>query len=110
LEWCAPIKVKRFKSATKTKVPATKEWIKAFADQARLDGLPHLSALAYFMFGTGARRGEACALLWRDIDLFAKQAVIHQTKVEDTRIAHIPQAVLVAIANIPSNRKGNCPA
>jgi len=105
LDWCAPIKVKRFKSATKTKVPATKEWIEAFADQAALDGLPHLAALAYFMFGTGARRGEACALMWRDIDLFAKQAVIHQTKVEDTRIAHIPQAVVVAIANIPSNRK-----
>jgi hypothetical protein len=64
-----------------------------------------LAALAYFMYGTGARRGEACAMLWRDVDLFAKQAVIHQTKVEDTRTAHMPQAVIVAIANSPSNRK-----
>lgn len=109
LEWCAPIKVKRFKVATKTKTPATRAWIAAFADQAVADGLPHLAALAYFMFGTGARRGEACDLLWGDIDLFAKQAVIHQSKVEDTRIAHLPQAVVVAIANIPSNRKEDEP-
>lgn len=105
LEWCPPIKVKRFKTSTKTKTPATRDWISAFSDQALADGLPHLAALAYFMFGTGARRGEACGLLWADIDLFTKQAVIHQSKVEDTRIAHMPQAVVVAIANIPSNRQ-----
>jgi integrase len=104
LEWCRPIKVRRFKVATKTKTPATQIWIKAFSDQAIADGLQHLAALAYFMFGTGARRGEACDLLWDDVDLFAKQAVIRQTKVEDTRKAHMPQAVVVAIANIPSNR------
>jgi integrase len=109
LEWCAPIKVKRFKIATKTKTPATRAWVNAFADQASADGLPHLAGLAYFMFGTGARRGESCALLWADIDLSAKQAVIHQSKVEDTRTAHMPQAVVVAIANIPSNRKEDEP-
>jgi len=109
LDWCAPIKVKRFKTATKSKTPVTSLWINAFAEQAAADDLPHLAALAYFMFGTGARRGEACELLWSDIDLFAKQAVIHQSKVEDTRIAHLPQAVVVAIANIPSNRKEDEP-
>ena len=73
LEWCPPIKVKRFKTSTKTKIPATRDWISAFSDQAHADGLPHLAALAYFIFGTGARRGEACALLWADIDLFNKK-------------------------------------
>lgn len=104
LEWCSPIRVKRFKTSTKIKTPVTSDWIKAFSNQALIDGLPHLAALAYFMFGTGARRGEACALRWADIDMSAKQAVIHQSKVDDTRVAHMPQAVVVAIANIPSNR------
>jgi len=105
LEWCPPIKVKRFKTSTKIKMPVTSDWISTFSDQALADGLPHLAALAYFMFGTGARRGEACALRWADIDLFAKQATIHQSKIEHTRVAHMPQAVVVAIANIPSNRR-----
>lgn len=109
LEWCAPIKVKRFKVSTKTKTPATLAWINAFSEQAIADGLTHLAALAVFMFGTGARRGEACGLLWCDVDLSAKTAVIHQSKIEDTRTAHIPQAVIVAIANIPSNRNPDEP-
>jgi integrase len=109
LEWCASIKVRRFKTATKTKTPATRAWIEAFGDQANADRLPHLAALAYFMFGTGARRGEACGLLWSDVDLFGKKATIHQSKVEDTRTAHMPQAVVVAIANIPTNRNPDEP-
>ena len=104
LEWCPPIRVKRFKTLTKTKTPVTPEWISAFSRQALKDGLPHLAALAYFMFATGARRGEACALRWSEIDLSKQTAVIHQSKVEDIRVAHLPSPVVVAIANIPSNR------
>lgn len=107
LEWCPPIRVKRFKTLTKTKTPVTSEWISAFSRQALTDGLPHLAALAYFMFATGARRGEACALRWSEIDLSKRQAVIHQSKVEDIRVAHLPSPVVVAIANIPSNRDNN---
>jgi integrase len=106
LGWCAPIKVKRFKVATKTKIPATLKWVTAFSEQAKADGLPHLAALCLFMFGTGARRGEACNLRWNDVDLFGKTATINQTKVENTRIAHLSAPVVVALANIPSNR---CP-
>ncbi|MEP4260264.1 MAG: site-specific integrase [Rhizobiaceae bacterium] len=105
LEWCTAIRVKRFPVATRTKVPATREWVQAFAKQAHSDDLRHLAALCLFMFGTGARRGEACALRWSDVDLFAKTAVIRQTKVEDTRIAHLPAPVVVSLANIPSNRR-----
>ncbi|MEM9966489.1 MAG: site-specific integrase [Pseudomonadota bacterium] len=104
LGWCAPIKVKRFKVSAKSKEPATLEWVTAFAEQANADGLHHLAALCLFMFGTGARRGEACALTWADVDLFKRQAVINQTKVDDLRIAHLPQEVVIALANIPSNR------
>ncbi len=104
LGWCSPLKVKRFKESAKTKTPATREWVNAFANQANEDGLRHLAALALFMFGTGARRGEACSLVWGDIDLFNKTATINQTKIDERREAHLPPPVIAALANIPSNR------
>lgn len=104
LGWCSSIKVKRFKVTAKTKTPATRDWVAAFAAQAKEDGLHHLAALCLFMFGTGARRGEACALTWADVDIFKKTATINQTKVDEIRTAHLPQAVIVALMNIPSNR------
>ena len=77
LEWCARIRVKRFKVNAKRKTPATRGWVEAFAEQAVQDNLHHLAALCLFMFGTGARRGEACALTWGDVELFQKRAVIN---------------------------------
>lgn len=104
LEWCRPIRVKRFKVTPKIKQPATLEWVEAFSKQALKDGLPHLSALCLFMFGTGARRGEACALRWSDVELFKRRAIINQTKVDDQRMANLQTPVITALANIPSNR------
>lgn len=104
LEWCVPIKVKRFKVSAKTKTPVTRIWVEKFAAQALIDELHHLAALCLFMFGTGARRGEACALKWDDVELFKKTALINQTKVEHQRIAHLSPPVIAALANIPSNR------
>ncbi|WP_299501331.1 site-specific integrase [uncultured Roseobacter sp.] len=104
LEWCSPIKVKRFKVSAKIKTPVTRAWVEKFAAQAVQDELHHLAALCLFMFGTGARRGEACALKWSDVELFQKTAVINQTKVEHQRIAHLSPPVVGALANIPSNR------
>lgn len=101
--WCSPIKAKRYKVNSKKKIPADLAWVNAFASQACEEGLLHLAALAMFMFGTGARVGEATALLWGDIDLDAKTATIHQTKIDDTRTAHLPQQVVTALRNIPSN-------
>lgn len=100
-EWCARIRVERFKVFRKIKEPVTKEWAEAFAAHAS----PHLGALCIFMFATGARIGEAVALLWEDVDLVARTARIRQTKVGVERIAHLPQRLLAAIANIPSNRQ-----
>ena len=104
LEWCARAKVKRFKVNAKRKTPATRGWVEAFAEQAVQDGLNHLVALCLFMFGTGARRGEACSLTWGDVELFQKKAVINQTKTDDQRAAHLSPPVITALANIPSNR------
>ncbi len=105
LDWCAPIKVRRFRIDTKPKKPATREWVDAFTDSSS----PHLGALCLFMFGTGARIGEAVALTWADVDLEARTATIQKTKMGDGRIAHLQQPLVVAIANIPSNRNPHEP-
>lgn len=99
-ELCPRIKVRRFPVATKAKVPADWPWIQAFMAHAN----PHLGALACFMFLTGARISEALAVEWRDIDLSAGRATIRQTKVASERNAHMPPALVAAIANIQSNR------
>lgn len=102
--WAAPIKVKRFPTNPKTKTPAKREWVIAFADQANAEGLHHLAALCLFMFGTGARVGEAVALTWADIDLTRRTAVIRQTKTNSTRVAHMPPPLVAALAGIPGSR------
>lgn len=101
LDWCSPIKVKRFPVDAKSKEPATLEWVQAFAAHAS----PHLAALCYFMFGTGARIGEAVALTWANLDLTKRTAILSGLKPKPwTRTAHLPPPVLAAMANIPSNR------
>lgn len=101
LELCTHLKVKRFPVETKAKEPATWEWVKAFMAHAN----EHLGALCCFMFLTGARISEALDLRWSDVDLGDAKARIRQTKIGDERIAHLPPALVVAIANIKSNRE-----
>lgn len=93
---CAKISVRRFPVETKIKTPATWEWVQAFMAHSS----PHLAGLACFMFLTGARVGEALALEWEDIDFQKRTALIRQTKIGDERIAHLPQPLVVALANI----------
>lgn len=104
LNWCNPIKVERFKVETKVKQPATRAWVLAFADQAIADGLPHLGALCLFLFGTGARTGEAVAITWGAVDLNGKTVLINQGKTLSERKSHMAAPVMAALANIPSNR------
>ncbi len=105
LGWCSPVKVKRFPIDPAAKTPATREWVEAFADQAAADRLPHLAALCLFMFGTAVRIGEATRLAWRDVDLAARTATLRGAKPTPwTRTVHLAPPVVVAMANIPSNR------
>lgn len=101
MELCSPIKVERFKSETKVKTPATWKWVQAYMANAN----PHLGALCCFMFLTGARISEALNVTWGDVDLDSKRALIKQTKVGKERVAHLPPPLVVAIANIESNRE-----
>ena len=102
LDLCRHLKVKRFPVVTKRKEPATWEWVEAFMAVAS----PHMGALACFMFLTGARISEALNVTWADVDMTARRATIRQGKLGgDERRAHLPPALVAAIANIPSNRE-----
>jgi len=103
--WCSPIRVKRFKITTKIKEPATQEWVRTFAAHAS----PHLGALCLFMFGTGARIGEAVALKWGDVNMSERLVVLNQSKVGRERKSHLQAPVLAALANIPGNRNPDDP-
>jgi integrase len=100
LDLCRHLKVARFAVTKKDKVPASWEWVQAFMSVASA----HLGALACFMFLTGARITEALSLTWADVDLQARRALIRQTKIGAERRAHLPPALVAAIANIQSNR------
>jgi len=101
MELCPHLKVKRFPVVSKKKTPATWEWVQAFMAHANA----HLGALCCFMFMTGARVGEAVEVLWGDVDLSAATVLIRETKIGSERVAHMPPALVAAIANIESNRK-----
>lgn len=100
MELCAHLKVKRFPVVSKKKTPATWDWVSCFMAHAN----PHLAALCCFMFMTGARIGEAVEVLWKDVDLAKATALIRETKIGSERVAHLPPALVAAIANIESNR------
>jgi integrase len=57
------------------------------------------------MFATGCRISEARRLEWEDIDF--KQLTIHvrKTKAKKDRLPHMPQRLLVALANLPRDQK-----
>lgn len=102
LDLCRHLKVQRFPVVTKTKEPATWEWVQKFMAVAS----PHLGALACFMFLTGARISEALDVRWEDVSLHDRRAIIRQGKLGgEERRAHMPPVLVAAIANIPSNRQ-----
>lgn len=99
--WCSPIKVKRFSTDPKVNTPATAAWCRTFADHAS----PHLGGLCLFMFGTGARVGQACTLTWGEVDLTVRTATLYTDKPTPwTRTAYPPGPVVAALANIGGNR------
>lgn len=94
---CARLSVQRYEVETKHKEPATLEWVQRF----RAEAGPHLGALVLFMYLTGARVGEAIALQWDDVDLQKATALIRQAKVGSERVAHLPEMLVVDLANLP---------
>lgn len=102
LDWCSPVKVRRFPVEVRVKHIVTPEWAEAFASHAS----PHLGALCILMLGTGARISQALALQWHHIDLTAREARIPMSlKNHEEHVAHLPPEVIAALANIPSDRE-----
>lgn len=96
-ELCPRIKIKRFPVETKAKRPATWAWVEAFMAHARL---PHLKALAPFLFLTGCRISEALAVEWDDVDFENRNVLIRETKIGKERRAHLPQLLIVLLAGL----------
>ena len=101
LELCAPIRVRRFTFEKKIKQPVTLEWLDQFCTYAD----PMTRALATFLFATGCRISEARRLEWADIDFQQQTILIRKTKTKRQRLPHMPQRLLVALANLPREKK-----
>lgn len=99
-ELCPRIRVKRFKTETKIKTPATLDWVRVFMASSK----PHLGALALFMFLTGARISEALNVWPEDLDFKTRTVKIRQSKQGSERLSHLPQPLIIALANIPRRK------
>lgn len=101
LEMCPPIRVRKFKFEQKIKKPILLDWLDTFCAHAR----PITAALATFMFATACRISDARRTEWDDINFQARTILVRKTKSKKDRLPHIPQRLLVALANLPRDRK-----
>jgi integrase len=101
-ELCATIRVKRFRAEKKVRKPVTLEWVQRFAQVAS----PHLGALAWFMFQTGARVSEAVAVRW-SMTWISRRARSHRAEQDEIGAARSPASAetFTAIANQPRSRE-----
>jgi integrase len=101
LELCPPFRPERFGETKAVREPATWAWVQSFMATAS----PHLGALACFMFLTGARISEAIDVCWRDVDFGAARVRIKMGKLGgQERMAHMPSALVAALANLQGPR------
>lgn len=79
------------------------DWLRPVEAQRLIDAAgKHLRPLLVFLFGTGARVGEALSLSWDDVDLKAGTAVFWEdkTKAGKKRVAKLSPAAVVELANL----------
>lgn len=110
---CPPIKVKAYtklerlkqdrargKPSRVEKKPGSWEWLIAFRAKAS----PYLSAMAYFMFVTGARISQAAALRPDDFDLQNARVWMPEAKGMEAQWVDLPMELVVEIANLKPRR------
>lgn len=103
LGYCHPlVRIERFKVDKKARDEADWPWVQAFMTEAT----PPLAALALFGFLTGSRISNMTGLLWRDVNLGKAEAILRKTKTGHDHVAHLPPALVVALANIATDRTG----
>jgi integrase len=101
MDLCPPLRIKGFKFEAKIKKPVSLDWVQTFAIHAR----PVIKALALQMFATAERFGEAHSTEWRDYDFPQRTVRVRDTKTRQERFAHMPQPLLVALANLSRDKK-----
>jgi len=100
---CSPlVKVDRFPVGKRRRDEADWAWVEAFAACAPA----HLAALVRFGYLTGARISNITDLDWASVDLGRREAVLWKTKNGDDHITHLPPALVVALANLGTDRTG----
>lgn len=110
---CAPIRIKAYSSQERIdqdarrgkqsrveKTPGSWEWIGAFCAGAD----PYNAALAEFMFETGARVGQAVALVPGDLDLGRARVRLGASKGHAEQWVAISSEMVVRLANLPPKR------
>ncbi|WP_192258603.1 site-specific integrase [Mesorhizobium caraganae] len=103
LELCpALMKVDRFPVPRKRRDEADWQWVQALAANAP----KNLAALAMFGFVTGSRISNITALEWSAVDFDRREAVLWRTKNGHDHVAHLPPALIVALANLETDRNG----
>lgn len=101
LEMCPPIRVRKFRFEQRIKKPILLDWLDTFTKHAR----PIMSALATFMFATACRISEARRIEWSDIDFNNRTILVRKTKNKKQRLAHMPERLLIALANLPRDKR-----
>lgn len=107
---CPPIMIKGYTTAERVaqdkvrgkksrveKTPGSWEWLLAFREHAG----PYNSALALFMFATGARIGQAVAMRPDHLNLQEAKACIPAAKGHADTWETIPMELVVELANLP---------
>lgn len=107
---CPVITVRRFPVQKAAREAGDKNWLAAFQAGARANGNEHIAAFARFMFETGARSGQATALVWDDLDLQRGTAILRTRKTGPgggvwERVAYLTPAMVAELANL--KRKGS---
>jgi len=103
LELCTPLlKVERFQVGKKVRNEADWEWVKAFCAEAP----QNLAALALFGFLTGSRISNMTSLAWSAVDFKRNEVVLWRTKNGDDHVSHMPPNLVVALANLNTDRDG----
>lgn len=74
--------------------------VSALIDAATADS-KRFGALLTYLFYTGCRLSEGLRLTWDDVDLGRQLAFVRKTKNGDPRTCHLPQPVVIALANLP---------
>lgn len=110
---CPPIRIKSYSSIERLrqdeargkvsrieKTPSDWTWINAFRKHAN----PYQAAMALFMFVTGARIGQATAMVPNDLDLQNARVWMPTAKGTPAQWVTIPMDLVVELANLPPRK------